>query len=287
MRVCLFPNEIRDTGLSLTREICAYLKQQGSLVFMPFCENMPEGVETLTPQMSKESFDFALSLGGDGTVLRVAQDLSPRTPLLGINLGHLGYLNEVECNNWRPALDRLLKGQYLTENRMRLSAELEFTDENGAVTERHGFKALNDVVLRRADTSGAILFDIAINGTAIETMKADGVIFSTPTGSTAYNLAALGPVLNPVARGFVLTPLCCHSMMSRPLVLDPSDTITVTFNPVSYQEAPLLSVDGYKHIRLDHKTSLYVTGAPSADDCRMARVTDKNFYAILKNKMEK
>ncbi|MFQ9511381.1 MAG: NAD(+)/NADH kinase [Lachnospiraceae bacterium] len=164
--------------------------------------------------------DCVIVIGGDGTLLQAARDSVEKSlPILGINLGTLGYLAEIDKNSIVPALDGLMADEYYIEERMMLEGEII---RNGKICQSE--IALNDIVLSRNGSLKTIRFHIYVNGEFLNHYSADGIIVSTPTGSTAYNLSAGGPIVMPQASLFVLTPICPHTLNSRSIVL-PSDVM--------------------------------------------------------------
>ena len=167
--------------------------------------------------------DCMIVLGGDGTVLQAARLTKRlRVPIIGVNLGTLGYMTEVEVPNLEESLERLIAGDYVQESRMMLGGRATFADGR-----REEGWALNDIVISRSGPLQIIKFNIYVNGQFLNDYSADGVIVTTPTGSTGYNLSAGGPLVEPGARLIVLTPICPHSLNQRSIVLSPEDVIEI------------------------------------------------------------
>ena len=167
--------------------------------------------------------DCMIVLGGDGTVLQAARLTKMlRVPIIGVNLGTLGYMTEVEVPNLEESLERLIAGDYVQESRMMLGGRATFADGR-----RDEGWALNDIVISRSGPLQIIKFNIYVNGQFLNDYSADGVIVTTPTGSTGYNLSAGGPLVEPGARLIVLTPICPHSLNQRSIVLSPEDVIEI------------------------------------------------------------
>ncbi len=167
--------------------------------------------------------DCVIVLGGDGTLLQAVNNLAERdVPFLGINLGTLGFLAEVSRTGARDALEKLIRNEYEIEDRMMLKGK----SYTGQVC-RDEARALNDIVITRKGSLQIIDFNICVNGEFLHNYHADGVIVSTPTGSTGYNLSAGGPIVEPSASLIVLSPICPHSMQSRSIVLSSGDVVTV------------------------------------------------------------
>lgn len=201
--------------------------------------------------------DIVLALGGDGTILRAARTY-PKTPILGFNLGGLGYLSSVEEKDFDAALGMLAKGRYKIATRTTLKV----------VGTRKGRKviayALNDVVVMRERTGHALILDVTCRGHAATRYMADGIIVATPTGSTAYSLAAGGPVLMPDSAAFVITPMSPHALGVRPIVV--SDAVTLTITPRTRENRPIEKVgvyaDGESALSVVADESIVISKAP-------------------------
>ena len=188
--------------------------------------------------------DLLISLGGDGTLLGVARAAgSRRVPILGVNLGSLGFLTEVNVDEMLPALDRVLAGEAEIVSRMRLDVK---ASRNGRELGR--FLALNDAVIAKTAVSSMIDLETFAAGQDVATYHADGLIVSTPTGSTAYSLSAGGPLLLPGLEAIVVTPICPHSLTQRPLVLPVESEIEVVVRTLGGEAA--LTTDGQEGMRL-------------------------------------
>jgi NAD+ kinase len=186
--------------------------------------------------VSQEQPDLVLSLGGDGTMLRAAQLAhSVDAPLLGVNLGTLGYLTEVEAHEARNALDAIIAGNYQLEERMMLDCEI-----TGGEPER--YVGLNEVLVERSSQHRLIRLGVRIGGESLAAFNADGIIVATPTGSTAYALSAGGPIVSPRAECLIVVPVAAHMIFSRPFVLAPDEIVEITLE-ASDQKASM-SLDG-------------------------------------------
>ena len=217
--------------------------------------------------------DVALSLGGDGTFLRTSKVVSRHgVPIMGINAGHLGYLTTAHIEQTQLVVEALLSGNYRVEKRSMLQVM-----SNG----HGGFPcALNEVALLRQDTSSMIEVDVLIDGIPLTTYKGDGLLVCTPTGSTAYNLSVGGPVLEPLSRCVVLSPISPHALTMRPVVIRDDATLTITTRSRTalYQ----LSIDG-DSVGLPSGTALTITRAPF--EAQVVLLNDYNFASTLRNKL--
>lgn len=205
-------NELKDPGHNIRDQLVQYLKEHGAS-----CE-----VDTAAGNISSRA-ECILILGGDGTMLQAARETAGRNiPLLGINLGTLGYLAEVEVHSLEEALDKLLKGEYETEERMMVCGTIHHQNK-----QFHISPALNEIAIIRCGTLQIIKLNIFVNGKFLCQWKADGIILSTPTGSTGYNMSAGGPLVEPGAGLLLLTPVCAHTLNARSIVLRADDEVVV------------------------------------------------------------
>ena len=214
----LITNKAKDSDGSYTRRIAEYLQAHGATASCAVNKISDKEIMEIP-----ENTECAIVLGGDGTLLKAARDMMDSDiPLLGVNLGTLGYLAEVEISNIESALDKLICGEYKREDRMMLSGAIYQTDG----TEIRNF-ALNDIVISRCGSLQILQFDIFVNGKFLNSYSADGMIVATPTGSTGYNMSAGGPIVEPGAKLLLLTPICPHTLNTRSIILSPEDEVTI------------------------------------------------------------
>lgn len=212
----LITNEGKDPEGIYTKKVAEYIKEHGGDAVCA------DGDRLTDVPLPGQNVDCILVLGGDGTLLRAARNMMDSDiPLIGINLGTLGYLAEVESTNLEAALDQLLRDDFTREERMMLVGKVEkadFSEENFA---------LNDVVISRCGSLQILTFHIYVNGQFLNSYSADGIIVATPTGSTGYNMSAGGPIVEPCARLLLLTPICPHTLNTRSIILAPEDEIRI------------------------------------------------------------
>ena len=229
---------------------------------------------------SSEIFDLVdgvVALGGDGTMLRVARSLNGRqTLLMGVNIGSLGFLTSVTENDLETGLDCLAHDRYLVSHRSVASIRVERNGEKIA-----GYRGLNDVVVSRGPSSRVVTLEVAVGKDPVTSYVCDGLILSTPTGSTGHSLSAGGPILTPDTAAFVLCLICPHTLSSRPLVVPDRSDITVHVAECSGEL--LLSVDGQVDQRLSQGDVVHVTRSPR--DVRFALLPDYSYYAVLRQKL--
>ena len=221
----------------------------------------------------RDDIEFAVSLGGDGTMLRTVElVLAARVPVLGVNLGRMGYLTAVEPAGMERAFEMMLAGDYLVEERMALEVEI-----TGSVQGR--FMALNDAIVEKTAPGHTIRVAVEIAGRPFLTYVADGILVSTPTGSTAYNLSARGPVVSPRLRAIVLTPVSPHMLFDRSLVLEPGEHVRLT---VVDDRAAAAVIDGARIIGLALGDSVLCRAAE--EPARLVSFGERDFHSALRHR---
>jgi NAD+ kinase len=260
--IAIFYNPRPGRALPLAGVIALWLKQQGL-----------EAEVATTYQAAKSPFlqeaDLLVTLGGDGSILRVARAAAPYgVPILGINLGRVGFLTETEPDGWKDVLARALAGDYWVEERMMLQVTASRGDEKLAQAE-----ALNDVVVGRGERARVVHLCVEVDGGFLASYAADGLVVATPTGSTAYALAAGGPILPPELRNIVLVPVAPHLSMGRPVVLSEGATVRIV---VVGGRPAVLTVDG--EVKAELVDSDEVTVGASPHTARFARVQEQTYF---------
>jgi NAD+ kinase len=228
--------------------------------------------DSMAPQVwtPDDGLDMVFAFGGDGTILRAARITSPlHIPLLGINLGRVGFLSEIGPEVIAERIPQVLAGHYWVERRSMLHAELWRDGEA-----LHSFDALNDVVASRASLSRVVDCTLIVNGQKVTTYVADGVILATPTGSTAYSMAAGGPILHPELRSIVVTPIAPYLTIVRSLILPDDSQIELD---ITTDDAAFLTVDGQQHVPLENGDAIRIT--TSATPALFARLQPRSYFA--------
>lgn len=270
----IITNKLKDPDFAITNEIKHYIENKGKVCYIS--EKDSEG--HIIPGTVPDDVQCGLVLGGDGTLIRAVRDLGENSlPLLGINLGTLGYLTDVELRDFRGALDRLFEREPEIEERMMLE---------GAFRNSRTDIAMNDIVLAREGKVRIVSFNIYVNGTLLNTYHADGVILSTPTGSTGYNLSAGGPVVEPTARMIVITPICSHALNTSSVVLSADDTIEVEICEGRYgrQEQVSLCFDGAEQTTLVTGERVCIRKADKT--ARLIKLNRESFMITMRRKMK-
>lgn len=229
-------NPEKEGAAQTEKEILGYLRGKGAKAAAQDWGNFSGGRYTLPSQVPEDT-DCVITIGGDGTLIQAARDLAGREiPFIGVNRGHLGYLTQVSSReDMFSMLDALLEGRYMLEKRMMLEGQIV---RNGEVAAED--IALNEIVISRRDMLKPLHFRLLVNGEFLNDYTADGMIFATPTGSTAYNLSAGGPIVAPGAKMMVLTPICSHALNARSIVLPAEDRLVIQVP----EEGHMLAFDG-------------------------------------------
>lgn len=269
----IYTNIHKDKDLAVTGHIRHFLEQRGCTVRAV--------TEKGDAQNVRMPIDCMLVLGGDGTILRAVRDSKElHIPILGINLGTLGYMTEVEPENIDNALSQLLAGDVETEERMMLWAEVQTADG------RHEQQwALNDVVISRKGSLQINDFNIYVNGRFLKKYSADGIIITTPTGSTGYNLSAGGPIAEPGTKLLMITPICPHTLSQRSIILSPGDEIVVEIPGGREGQCQELeaSFDGSGQMRMHTGDRITITKAEQ--EIVFLKLNKESFLENLRRKM--
>lgn len=272
----IYTNKHKDKELRTTQDIRSYLETKGQKVSIKITSAEEKETDSIPSDV-----DCILVLGGDGTVLQAARETKAlHIPLIGVNLGTLGYMTQIEPDQLHEALDKLIAGDYEQECRMMLNGKAYFAD---GVTEE-GW-ALNDIVIARSGSLQIIKFNIYVNGQFLNDYSADGVIVTTPTGSTGYNLSAGGPIIEPKAKLIMLTPICPHTLNQRSIIFSPEDIIEIEIaegkeGKVQTVEA---SFDGAHTIALSAGDKVRIV--KSQDSAEFIQMNKVSFLKVLHKKM--
>lgn len=281
-RVVLCPNPYRDRGLSAAKEADAILKSVGletvfCLPFRPEGGDSQFGVQCRPLQQELHNCDLVIAFGGDGTILHLAKACAMRgVPLLGVNLGSLGFMSDLEVGEME-LLRNLAQGKYKKERRMML--DVSVLREGRSV---YNNSALNDAVVSKGAMARVIRLQVTVGEEQLGAFAGDGLVVASPTGSTAYSLSAGGPVVEPTAQNFVISPICAHTIFPKSIVLSSSGTVSVAQTEQGRKQA-YLSVDGGKAFLLRQGDRVRI--CRSRHETELLRLTDKSIYQILRTKM--
>ncbi|MBP5384642.1 MAG: NAD(+)/NADH kinase [Lachnospiraceae bacterium] len=268
----ILTNENKDQGGAVSKKISAYLQGKGCTCTCEVLSDNPSREDFVLPQGT----ECVIVTGGDGTMIRAAGLIAGSVPMIGVNLGTLGFLEEIEVAHLEKMLDRLIAGDFEIENRMMLS---------GTCRNEPELDALNDIVITRTGSLKILHFEIFVNEMLLGTYTADGMIVSTPTGSTAYNLSAGGPIVEPDAMAILLTPICPHNLNTRAIVLSADDVIRIRIserNPGDGRHAAA-SFDGGRELELYPDESITIRRA--GIDTKLIRLNKESFLNLLARKM--
>ena len=281
-KVILCPNPYRDAQLHVAKEAKRVLDEVGcpNVVCLPFRnQEPPEGYGLNIEPLQQEirGADMIIAFGGDGTILHLSKTAAHRDiPVLGVNLGSLGFMAELESKELSQLRD-LCDGKYEIESHMMLDVSVQ---RDGRVI--YSNLALNEALIARGNISRVIRLQIFTEQGKLVDVAGDGVIVASPTGSTAYSLSAGGPVVEPTARNFIVSPICAHSVHANAYVLSPERVITVQTEKNSYKPV-LLSVDGGRAFSLRSGDCIEVRR--SKFDTKLVRLSKRSFCEILQKKM--
>ena len=278
MVIGLIPHLHKPNALLACQDLTQWLEDKGVQVLL--CEGAAACLERLELAASDETMaqqcELVAVFGGDGTLLSVVRRWPFwGKPVLGINFGNLGFLTEIELDFLYSDMERILQGDYYVQERMMLRARVE-RDER-IVNELY---ALNDVVVGRGTFSRMLQLDVHIETQYIDTLPADGIIVATPTGSTAYSLSAGGPIVDPNISVLLLTPICAHSLHSRPMVISAENRVIVQVH--AQHNDILLTMDGQQTFRLRPEDRVIIDRAPMM--ARFVKLPDRSFYDVLRRK---
>lgn len=225
-----------------------------------------------------ETIDLAVVVGGDGTMLHVARSLaSYALPMIGINLGRLGFLTDLSADRMYEGLDELLRGEFTVDERIMLQVQISNGRDN-----LNESVALNDVTLSKGNTGRMIEFETHVNSEPVGRTRGDGVIISTPTGSTAYALSAGGPILHPLLPAIVFAPICPHTLGHRPMVLDDSSIIELEILDLAGADGNVF-IDGLKQLAVSGNEIIRISRAETVT--RMVRINSHNYFTALRSKL--
>lgn len=279
MKIGLIVNIKRPDAFKVAREVISFLTKNGEhLVVMDMEAAAAMGYEKLgADSIEMQGVDLILAMGGDGTLLHTVRMIEGKSiPILGVNLGSLGFLTEITEEGLYSTLTNILQGHYQIEKRMMLS--IKIVRQTSTLTT---FKALNDTVITEAEIARMINLKVFIDDEYLTTYRADGLIISTPTGSTAYSLAAGGAIVVPRMKVLMLTPVCPHTLTARPMIIPENSKITVEI--ISSGQS-ILTVDGQQTYSLELSDRIEIERAE--EETCLIKPQQCGFYEVLRNKLK-
>ena len=266
----IISNEIKDPEMKVAERICSFLSSHGA-----------ECIIVKDAQEITEEVECVLVLGGDGTMLQAAGGIAGKNILMiGVNLGTLGYLAEIELDNLEEALNQLLKDEYVLDERIKLQGRIESKDSVKDIS-----PALNDISITRCGSLQIISLKIYVNGQFLCRWNADGIIISTPTGSTGYNMSAGGPIVEPSANVILLSPICAHTLNARSIILKAEDIVEIEID--SGHNGVVLQVeansDGNERVSMETGDKIFISKAENTT--KIIKLRKVSFLEILHKKM--
>jgi NAD+ kinase len=263
----------------IVKELATWLREHGKDVLLDAksAALLGESVTHKKTEIATRA-DMILVLGGDGTMLNAARLVEERSvPILGVNMGGLGFLTEVTLDHLYPSLERIFAGDCFLEERLMLRARIDRHGEHVAQA-----TVLNDVVVSKGTLARMIEVQITINGQFVTSLRGDGLILSTPTGSTAYSLSAGGPIMHPSVQALMLTPICPHTLTHRPLVIPSAVTLEVTLT--SKDEGAMTTFDGQVGVAMTQGDTVLVSATDRIT--RLIRFPDRTYFDVLRRKLK-
>jgi len=282
-KIAIFAKVHDPRCLGVAEELIEWLNGRGITAHVE--EHLSKQLRRTSSAESAESSEIArdadlvVVLGGDGTLIAAARLVGEReVPVLAVNLGSLGFLTEITLDELYPSMERCLRGDFEVSERMMLLASVE---RFGEVVERH--RVLNDVVINKGALARIIDMETSVNGHYLTTFKADGLIVSTPTGSTGYSLSANGPILHPELECISITPICPHTLTNRPLVMPGDAHIAIRLNSAA-DEAVFLTLDGQVGVKLISGDLVQIWKCRHAT--RLVQSRSKDYFEVLRTKLK-
>lgn len=272
MKVALFPKVQEEDSKKLAEEVLDFLSKHQIEVVVEDDKADMLGALPLS-SADPNSIDILITMGGDGSILRVAHQYSNLdAAILGINLGHLGFMADVKISDIIPGLENLVNNRFTIQERIMIEGKSSTNQE---------FFAINDCVLHRARNPSLVEITIHVDNLFLNTFEADGVIIATPNGSTAYSLAAGGPIVSPDIEAFVITPICPHTISNRPIVLTPSQNIRIEYKG---HKGPIEFVtDGLDHFEMKVGDQIHLRKSPKK--FKLVNLKGIDYFSTLRHKL--
>jgi len=266
-------------AIEYASRVAADLRKRGYEICLDF--GTADKLNDRGPCVSKSDLgkraDLLITFGGDGTLLSVARYAPKGVPVLGVNMGTLGFLTEVRVEEFPAVLEQVLSGKYEAEERVTFDVIVE-----GQQREKRIYRVLNDATINKSALARIVEMRVSVSGQFVSTFRADGLIVSTPTGSTAYNLSAGGPIVYPTMGAVVITPICPHMLSNRPIVLP--DTLDIEIGIVTKNQEIFLTLDGQEGLPIGERDRVCVR--KSNQPVLLVQSPNKNYFDVLRNKLK-
>lgn len=268
-----------STALEFAAKTIADLRQRGLDVCLDFAT--ADKLDDRGPCVAKGDLgrrsDLLITFGGDGTLLSVARQAPAGVPILGVNMGTLGFLTEIRVEEFPSVLERVLAGDFTTESRVTFDVVVK-----GNGRDPRTYRVLNDATINKSALARIVDMRVTVSGLFVSTFRADGLIVSTPTGSTAYNLSAGGPIVYPTMGAMVITPICPHMLTNRPIVLP--DDLDIEIGIATPNQEVFLTLDGQEGVPITENDRVCVK--KSSETVLLVQSPDKNYFDVLRNKLK-
>ena len=275
-RVGILTNPTKPNADQIRKDLCDWLSKQSIEIF----DTVKEPVEKIIPEV-----DFFICLGGDGTILRLAGKMIDRSvPVLGVNVGSLGFLTEVRVEELYDELKLIFSGRFEVEERTLLSATVRAVSNESRPEPEQRLQVLNDIVVNREGLTRYMTIQVDIGGERATRFSGDGVIVATPTGSTAYSLSAGGPIVYPSLDNLIVTPICPHASALRPLVVPGDRSVRIRVRCNNPEEKALLTADGQSDVAIDDRSIVDVTR--SVNRFLLVKSSKRSYFATLREKFK-
>ncbi len=279
LTIAVFPNMDKENANMVLNRIFNFFRNREVRIIMPMNEAKHFGYESAgVDNIEEQPIDMALSIGGDGTLLGIVRRLYERDiPVCGINIGTLGFLADIELQEIESKLEKIIEGQYYIEERMMISGFVKAPGQ----AERFLGHAINDVVVTKGGGARMLHLGLSVDHCNVMDYKADGIIVSTATGSTAYSLSAGGPIINPKIKVLVMTPICPHTFNARPMVIDENDEVCIELQ--TPHTDTVATFDGQENFRIPYGAAVIVRKALMP--AKIVKFDDKNYYQTIRTKL--
>ena len=268
-----------EPAIEYASSVAADLRKRGYEICLDF--GTADKLNDRGPCVSKADLgsraDLLITFDGDGTLLSVARYAPPHVPVLGVNMGTLGFLTEVRVEEFPAVLESILSGKFDTEERVTLDVVVD-----GQQREKRKYRVLNDATINKSALARIVDMKVTVSGFFVSTFRADGLIVATPTGSTAYNLSAGGPIVYPTMGAVVITPICPHMLTNRPIVLP--DTLDIEIVIVTENQEIFLTLDGQEGLPIGERDRVCVRKSDHA--VLLVQSPNKNYFDVLRSKLK-
>jgi NAD+ kinase len=270
-----------EAALRYAAVVAADLRNRGFEVF--FDEATASSIQDTSSSHTKadlgQGSDLLITFGGDGTLLSVARHAPDHVPIIGVNMGTLGFLTEIRVEEFPQVLDRVLEGNYVGESRVAFEVTVQGPSSDGTP-----FRVLNDAAINKSALARIIEMRVNVAGMFVSKFRADGLIVSTPTGSTAYNLSAGGPIVYPTMGAVIITPICPHMLTNRPIVLPDELDIEIGIVALNQNQEIVLTLDGQEGFAITAEDRVCVR--KSEQRVLLVQSPDKNYFDVLRTKLK-